>query len=317
MNLHEPTLDQIGISEGTDKTSLSGDYLRHYNRVFHERRNKTFNMVEIGVLHGASTRTWKRYFPNATVVGVDIDPSCQRHAEDRIVIEVGSQTDPEFLHYIACRYKPEIIIDDGSHRSSDLIFTFERLFPTLCPGGIYIIEDLHFHLVPEEAERLRGGSLIIAHDYVADLIRDRLGSESYLARLPGLKGHILRSIDRIEAIGQAVIFYKNVKPADRLDALVGIHEYVEASSNWLVWLNYAQRLLAAGAESGVILSALKNSVALNPKSVVSFDRLAEAYERAGDKGNAIATYEAALVNAVLSPTIEDATREKIRRLRVD
>lgn len=37
----------------------------------------------------------------------------------------------------------DIIIDDGSHVSSDIIRTFALYFPKLKSGGTYIIEDLH------------------------------------------------------------------------------------------------------------------------------------------------------------------------------
>jgi hypothetical protein len=37
----------------------------------------------------------------------------------------------------------DIIIDDGSHTSSDIILAFCRLFPYLKTDGLYIIEDLH------------------------------------------------------------------------------------------------------------------------------------------------------------------------------
>ena len=36
-----------------------------------------------------------------------------------------------------------LVIDDGSHKSSDIIRTFLLIFPLVKPGGTYIIEDLH------------------------------------------------------------------------------------------------------------------------------------------------------------------------------
>jgi len=36
-----------------------------------------------------------------------------------------------------------IIIDDASHKSEDVIATFELMFYRVRPGGLYIIEDLH------------------------------------------------------------------------------------------------------------------------------------------------------------------------------
>ena len=37
----------------------------------------------------------------------------------------------------------DIVIDDGSHVSRDIIRAFLIFFPQVQPGGIYIIEDLH------------------------------------------------------------------------------------------------------------------------------------------------------------------------------
>lgn len=37
-----------------------------------------------------------------------------------------------------------MVIDDGSHRSSDVIKTFAQYFPLLWDGGIYFVGDLHW-----------------------------------------------------------------------------------------------------------------------------------------------------------------------------
>src|ERR1700689_2317154 len=124
-------LDTIGILEGTDKTSLGHDYLRHYQRIFADIRNDPVQLLEIGIAGGASLRTWARFFPRATIVGVDIDAACRRFAGDRITVEIGSQGDPLFLAELARKYQPDIIIDDGSHLAGDILLTFDRLFPAL------------------------------------------------------------------------------------------------------------------------------------------------------------------------------------------
>ena len=36
----------------------------------------------------------------------------------------------------------DAIIDDGSHRNSHIMKTFDALWPTLQPGGVYFMEDL-------------------------------------------------------------------------------------------------------------------------------------------------------------------------------
>lgn len=96
MMREELPLDFIGIEEATDKSSLVGDYLRHYERVLSPMRDDEFNLIEIGVYRGGSCRSWERFFSRARIVGVDIDPRCREHATDRVVIEIGSQNDPDF-----------------------------------------------------------------------------------------------------------------------------------------------------------------------------------------------------------------------------
>ena len=91
-------------------------------------------------------------FSRARIVGIDVNPECRRYADGRIVIEIGSQEDPEFLHYICRKYLPTVIIDDGSHQAHHIIYSFEQLFPALASGGLYIVEDLDFHF-GEDAER--------------------------------------------------------------------------------------------------------------------------------------------------------------------
>ena len=47
----------------------------------------------------------------------------------------------------------DIILDDGSHRMHDQQITFAKMFKSLKPGGIFIIEDLHTSLeavIPEK-----------------------------------------------------------------------------------------------------------------------------------------------------------------------
>ena len=123
------SLDHIGITQGTNKSSLLVDYLRHYERIFSEFRDDNFTIIEIGVMEGASTRTWARYFPKAHIVGVDIDEKCKQYADERVTIEIGSQSDFNFLAELCKKYNPKIIIDDGSHWANDVYCTFQTLFP--------------------------------------------------------------------------------------------------------------------------------------------------------------------------------------------
>lgn len=136
------TLDKIGKSHGTDKSSDIHDYLRKYEKYLPFNRYNGISILEIGVLDGASLKTWNEYYFKSSIVGIDVNPDCKKYESESIKIEIGSQTDMDFLDFIIEKYpKFDMIIDDGSHINSDVIQTFKKLFQHLNPQGVYIVED--------------------------------------------------------------------------------------------------------------------------------------------------------------------------------
>lgn len=136
-------LNNIGLKHGTDKTSEIHDYLQKYEKHIPYSRYSKIKILEIGVLNGASLKTWKEYFINSTIVGIDINPECKQYEEGDIKIEIGSQFDERFLYDVCEKYGEfDLIIDDGSHINEHVIFSFEKLFGNLRKGGIYIVEDV-------------------------------------------------------------------------------------------------------------------------------------------------------------------------------
>lgn len=86
---------------------------------------------------------WLEYFPNAKVCGVDILP--KPPIEDpRFIFEQGDQSEISFWSQFFPKHRElwDIVIDDGSHKSSGIITSFELLFTMVKSGGYYIIEDL-------------------------------------------------------------------------------------------------------------------------------------------------------------------------------
>src|SRR5215469_2496176 len=140
----ELSLDELGIRTGTDKSRLSHDYLRHYERMMARFRNEAITLIEIGIHKGASLSLWEAYFPHARIIGVDVDPKTSRFARERVTVEIGSQFDADFLRQICAKYSPDIVIDDGSHIDAHQVFTFRHLFQALKPGGLYIVEDVAY-----------------------------------------------------------------------------------------------------------------------------------------------------------------------------
>ncbi len=137
------TLDAIGLKYGTDKASFHHNYLEFYEGFFAPLRNEALTILEIGVLNGASLKTWEEYFPNAKVIGADIMPATKKFEQGRVVIELLDQSNIEELTRVAVKHGPfDIIIEDGSHMWEHQITTLRTLFPFVKDGGIYVVEDL-------------------------------------------------------------------------------------------------------------------------------------------------------------------------------
>ncbi len=128
----------------SDKWSL---YLNELDRLFTLYRSRPIRLLEIGVQNGGSLEIWDQYFQNAEkIVGCDINQKCVglQYQSPRIAVVIGDANSDEFQNEIL-QYAPafDIIIDDGSHVSSDIVKSFARYFPCLNESGIYVAEDLH------------------------------------------------------------------------------------------------------------------------------------------------------------------------------
>jgi hypothetical protein len=127
----------------SDKWEL---YLNVYEQIFKEYRSKPIKLLEIGIQNGGSLEIWSKYFHKDTLIyGIDIDEKCKnlKFTTPNIRIIIGDVNSKTVLEKLTNLRKFDIIIDDGSHLSKDIIKSFLNLFPFLKEGGIYIIEDLH------------------------------------------------------------------------------------------------------------------------------------------------------------------------------
>jgi predicted O-linked N-acetylglucosamine transferase (SPINDLY family) len=106
---------------------------------------KPLCLLEIGVQNGGSLEIWKKYLPpNSEIHGLDINPKClELDFSENIHFHLGNAADKVFVNRLFVDKTFDIIIDDGSHQSDEVISTFTHLFKKLNPGGTYIIEDLH------------------------------------------------------------------------------------------------------------------------------------------------------------------------------
>jgi hypothetical protein len=126
------------------------NYLEIYHRHFAGFRGRSPVVVEIGVELGGSLQMWHHYFgPGTRLVGIDIDTRCLELQDDATTIMIGDQADRSFLAAIRERVPHiDILIDDGGHMMTQQITTFEELYPSIQPNGIYLCEDMHTSLWP-------------------------------------------------------------------------------------------------------------------------------------------------------------------------
>jgi hypothetical protein len=205
------TLDDIGFQYGTDKASNKDDkrghdYLRHYEHFFLKYKTLDFELMEIGVLGGASLRTWLDYFSNCKILGIDITESCKSYESERVKIEIGRHDDIIFLRKLATTHSPSIIIEDGSHIWTHQVDIFETLFPALIPGGYYICEDLQI-CFGAPAEKYGDLAKQTSAQYFSKIAERILGDKPNKFTHP-LERYLLSWIDAIYFCKGAVIIKK-------------------------------------------------------------------------------------------------------------
>ena len=153
INFHD--LDELFHHYGSDKANIfSGTrskghgFSTFYTRKLEFFKNKKINILEVGSYAGASAAAFKKYFKDSNIYCLDINISnfrysskdihvfgldiCEKKKLDKILKEINFENNEYFF---------DLIIDDGSHNLSDILFSFKTLFRNLSKKGIYVIED--------------------------------------------------------------------------------------------------------------------------------------------------------------------------------
>jgi len=153
----ETELCKLAYKYGSDKCpKIKHHYTPYYFELFNPIRDKVKKVLEIGIgfkedmphvpdhyVTGASLFIWRDFFPNAQIYGTDIQPICLFEA-DRIKTYLRSQSKDAEIRKLLKETGTDIdiVIDDGSHLTSDQVFTCQTILPQLKDGAIYIIEDV-------------------------------------------------------------------------------------------------------------------------------------------------------------------------------
>lgn len=180
----ETELCKIFFKNGSDKCKkILHTYSPVYHEVLKDRRESIESVLEIGVgipsvmskivgdgyEPGASLRSWREYFQNAHIFGLDIDRSVL-FEDERISCFFADQTNEASLIESVTEirkkmndkdYLFDLIIDDGSHTRKDQILSLVTLKQFLKPDGIYIVEDVRH-------ENLNSITSIVSEDLIMD-----------------------------------------------------------------------------------------------------------------------------------------------------
>ena len=118
-------------------------YFDIYERFLSPLRDRPLKMLEVGVYKGGSLRMWTEYFgPSATLYGMDIVPEAVDRAPPNVRVFIGDQADRNFLRSVVEQVgELDVVIDDGGHKMSQQIATFEELYPIT--KQLFIVEDTH------------------------------------------------------------------------------------------------------------------------------------------------------------------------------
>lgn len=181
-------------------------YFDIYERHFSRYRNTDVVILEIGVWHGGSLQMWKHYFgKKAKIYGIDIDPRCKKLEEENIEIFIGSQSNRKFLKEVKKTIpQVDILIDDGGHKMSQQIITFEELFGIVKKDGIYLCEDLHtsYWLIYGGGHKRRGTFIEYSKNFI-DLLN------AHHSRQRSLKVNTFtKSVDSVHYYDSIVVIEK-------------------------------------------------------------------------------------------------------------
>lgn len=150
---------------GSDKSDPH-DYDRLYSTLFpsFDARSSVTQICEVGIgstqrsvlSHmprrydtGASLFAWKKVFPNAKIVGIDIDVPTAGFGDDFSVYR-ADQTQVQSLDRISAGVGGgySLMVDDGLHAPHANLNTLAFFLPRMRVGGFAVIEDIHESVLP-------------------------------------------------------------------------------------------------------------------------------------------------------------------------
>lgn len=156
----QPEKDKLnpkGMTGGDRMGKDHHNYAKHYEKhlsKFVKNRYENYIIIECGILKGTGLAIWSTLFPNATIIGLDIDLQNTKNNLDFLkskgAFQRGSLELHEFDQFadnsnyiknILKDKKIDIIIDDGYHSEFTILNTIECMKPFLNNSFAYFVED--------------------------------------------------------------------------------------------------------------------------------------------------------------------------------
>lgn len=208
-------LTQIANKWRTDKGSMyfsAHHYSRWYHRLFEPMRAREITLLELGLCRVdfnkrrtgnvgkakgterysavPSLSAWAEYFPKARIFGFDIDDFTDA-TQGRITVLQGDASSVADLTRVIDTAGGlfDIVIDDASHLAHHQQIALGVLFPKVRPGGIYVIEDLHWFGDPADQVTLDTRSVLKNFECGRGLVSEHIPAE--------VAAQISAEIDRI------------------------------------------------------------------------------------------------------------------------
>ena len=153
--IYKENLDDLFYHYGSDKAetfrknrSRGHGFSKFYANHLGHLRKKEINILEIGSYAGASASAFVKFLPKSTVHCFDINISKFEYESKNIKVYGLDINNEKILNetFKKINIKKndnffDLIIDDGSHYLSDILFSLKNFFKYLKKKGIYVIED--------------------------------------------------------------------------------------------------------------------------------------------------------------------------------
>jgi SAM-dependent methyltransferase len=165
-------LCKLGRMCRTDKSPLNYDrdvrngpadpyrhgYTPYYYIKFASLRTKPILFGEVGVLHNASMKMWRAYFPSAWLVGFDFSDEFLARARGDMLLnttylkmDIRSEASIESaLRRSRGSRLFDVLVEDSTHNLPDQVRFIKVALDHVCSGGTIIIEDIYRN-VPDQS----------------------------------------------------------------------------------------------------------------------------------------------------------------------